>query len=549
MTTDRPRLPGKEELQRQQLYLTNEKLKIENRKLDQETKPEKWWSKLIKNALAFGGVVTVAATIFGIWDSYNKTIVDRERTRNADQQTRFEDAIKRLESSSTISKLVGVSVLSGYLGSPDKEVRHQVLFTLAGLMATEKDFQTQAAVINLIESIAMPNVLSRPRAGWSWSWWYIEPMLLLSAAKGGSITPADWDYFQEMLVTQSRALMAKGNLSHHRHFQSSSLLSDEEQAARTIGKLIAINISKGNAPKRVNYRGIYCKECDFRGATFPQGVDFTGAVLDGANFTGANLVAALFDNAELAGTKFVESDLRQARFRSMDETIVDTVGNDRVPVGRTTYLGHIASALDIYAAIDIRMPNFSCANLQDAAFGRHALFPGVMGWQRVYTSGDEAKPGWYQNVPKYLKDQAQKETSIKISPVQIVPPKFFKANIKSARLEEIRFFTFSDTNAEYPFYMSSSQGQSFGDVMLLQGLVNDEVLQIEIKGPVKADVRLFQQRLRAAFYSVEFDQASLPANVINFLKSSKPTLDDYQAAFRRSPIAPDDLDLQCTPRR
>ena len=530
MTNASPRLPDKEALERQQLYLTN-------KKLEQETKPEKWWSKLVKNAIAFGGLVTLAATAYGIYDLYNKTMVDRERARIADHRTRFEDAIKRLELSSTISKLVGVSVLSLYLGSADKEEHHQILFTLAGLMATEKDSQTQAAVINLIELIA----------------------------EGEFISHADWGYFQDMLVTQSRALMQKGNLSRHRQFQPASPLSDEEQAARTVGKLIAINIRKGKVPGRVNYRGIYCEECDFHGAPFPQKVDFTGAVLDGANFTRANLVAALFDNAELAGTKFVESDLRHAQFRSMDESIVDADDNDRVPAGRTTYyLGHIASALGVNAAIDIRMPNFSCANLEDAAFGRHALFPGVMGWQRVYNTGEQIKPDWYQSMPQYLKDQAQKNTIVAFPPATVVPPKFFKANMKNARLEETRFFTFSDSNAEYPSYLNSVQGQPFGDVMLLQGPIRDEVLRIDTesndhtiphKGTARDEVKerayveLFQQRLRAAFYSVEFDQASLPANVMDFLKKSKATLVDYRATFLRSPIAPDDLDLGCAPRR
>jgi hypothetical protein len=159
-TTIVPPVPNKEELEREQLRLTNEKLKIETHKLQQDAKPEKWWSKVSKNALAFGGMVTIAATAYGIWDSYDKTIVDRERgradrerTRFADQRTRFEDAIKRLESPSTISKLVGVSVLSGYLDASNKEAHRQILFTLAGLMATEKDPQTQAAVIDLMASI------------------------------------------------------------------------------------------------------------------------------------------------------------------------------------------------------------------------------------------------------------------------------------------------------------------------------------------------------------------------------------------------------------
>jgi hypothetical protein len=279
-----PALPTKDELEREQLCLTNEKLKIETSKLKQDAEPERWWSRLIKHAIAFGGVVTVAATIYGIWDSYDKTVadrdrarLDRERTRIADQRTRFEDAIKRLESSSTISKLVGVSVLSGYLDAANRDAHRQILFTLAGLMATEKHSQTQAAVIDLMASIP----------------------------KDGPIALADWRYFQDMLVSQSRALMAKGDLSRHRHFEAASPLIDDERAARTLGKLIAGNVGKGVVSDYSNYRGIYCEECDFHGVAFPHGVDFTGAVLDRSNFSGAKLEAAVFDNAELAGTKFV----------------------------------------------------------------------------------------------------------------------------------------------------------------------------------------------------------------------------------------------------
>src|SRR5262249_42958291 len=137
----------------------------------------------------------------------------------------------------------------------------------------EKDPQTQAAVIDLMTSIS----------------------------KDGPIALADWRYFQDMLVTQSRALVAKGDLAHHRQFQSASPLTDDERAARTVGKLIASNVRKGVMADYPNYRGIYCEECDFHGVAFPHGADFTGAILDRSNFSGARLEAAVFDNAELAG--------------------------------------------------------------------------------------------------------------------------------------------------------------------------------------------------------------------------------------------------------
>jgi len=516
-------LPKKEDLEREQLYLTNQKLK-------RDAEPERWWLKLVKNVVAVGGVVTVAATVFGIWDSYNKTIVDREHTRTADQRARFEDAIKRLESSSTISKLVGVSVLSGYLGASNKEFHRQVLFTLAGLMAAEKDSQTQAAVINLIDSIP----------------------------KDGSIAQPDWRYFQDMLVTQSRALVAKGNLSRHRLFRfSQSPFMDDELAARTVGKLIAINARKGAAPDYANYRGIYCADCDFHGVVFPRGVDFTGAILDRANFSGARLEAALFDNAELVATKFVKADLRGARFRSLDVSAVNSVasgeGNDRVPFGRTAYLDHIAGALNINATVDMRMPNFSCANLEEATFDYHALFPGVMTVRRVNSAKD--KPRWY--LVGWPKEGA-------FQPAVAVPPKFLKANIKGAHFEKARFFAFYEYSKSST-YMKSATTTLIEELGFEQGDVADNAFQIEAEDnnssvkrrennarrevkDLDRDLLLFQRRMRAAFYLVELDHASLPENVANFLKRSMPTLGDFQSVFRTPGSSDPDPDLECTPK-
>jgi uncharacterized protein YjbI with pentapeptide repeats len=554
-------LPSKEELEREQIRLTNEKLKIETNKLQQDAKPERWWSRLFKNAIAFGGIVTVAATAYGIWDSYDKTIADREHTRLADERTRFEDAVKRLESSSTISKLVGVSVLSNYLvasnkdlesssmisklvgvsvlsgylvasnkdkeaHNKNKEAQRQVLFTLAGLMATEKDPQIQAAVIDLMNSIP----------------------------KDGPISLSDWRYFQDMLVTQSRALMDKGDLWRHRQFQSASPLTDDERAARTVGKLIASNIRKGVVPDYPNYRGIYCEECDFHGVAFPYGIDFTGAVLDRSNFSNARLEAAVFDNAELQGTKFVEADLRQAKFRSLDESLMNGGGgdSDRVLFGRTRYLDHIASALDINATVDVRMPNFSCANLADANFDRHSLFPGVILLQRSYAKSDQDKSGWYQNVPAFLKDEAKTRPTVNFPVARISPPKFLKANIAGAHFERARFFTFTATD-DFPDYMSSSSGVRLADIMVVQGNMHDEAFQLEgekNKGgretSVPIEVSRFQRRLKAAFYSVELDRASLPENVADFLKKSVPEKRDFLSIFRTPEGA--DPDLGCTPR-
>lgn len=518
-----PPLPSKEELEREQLRLTNEKLKIETNKLQQGPEPERWWSRLFKNAIAFGGVVTVAASAYGIWDSYNKTILDRERTladrertRLADQRIRFEDAIKRLESTSTISKLVGVSLLSGYLDASNKENHRQVLFTLAGLTATEKDSQTQAAVIDLMTAIP----------------------------KDGPIALADWRYFQDSLVTQSRALMAKGDLWHHRHFGSTSPLTDDERAARTVGRLIALNVRKGVVSDHADYRGIYCGECDFHGAAFPRGVDFTGAVLDRSNFSGATLEASVFDNAELLGTRFVEADLRRAKFRSLDESLASQSGSagDRtlLSFGRTRYLEHIVSALDINPSVDITMPNFSCANLAEANFDFHSLFPGVIGRR---SKSDQLKSGFVRIV---------------------LPPKFFKANIAGAHLERARFFTFTDWDGPPDYYLPFSNTVRVGEIGVVQGNIDVKALRLDGEDnngghtapTLPTEVLIFQDRLKATFFSVELDHASLPEHIADFLKkktvqfrnSDFPERDNFLGTFRSPFGGGRDPDLDCTPR-
>jgi uncharacterized protein YjbI with pentapeptide repeats len=513
--SEQAELSDKEKLELEQIRLTNEKLK-------QETIPEKWWSKALKYVVPIGALVTVAATAIGVWESYDKTITDRENARIADQKTQIDKAIERLVSPNTISKLVAVSVLSGYLGPNSKDLHHQILFTLAGLMATEKDPQVQAAVIDLIGSVS----------------------------KEGSITHDDWYYFQDRLVSQSRALMAKGDLPSHRHFAAVPALTDEEQAARAIGKLIANNIRNGNVGGYTDYRGIYCGECNFRGAIIPERADFTGAVLDNADFSKATLRSALFNDAQIAGTKFIEADLRAAQFLIWQKSI-DGADN---PKSRTTYLDHIASAVDLNATVDIQMPNFSCANLDDANFGRHALFPGVFEVWRSYSKKDQAKPGWYQTVPKGYKDRAQTEPKVEFPPVQVVPPKFFNASLKNTHFEFTRFFIV--TREDVPNYMGNSEAIPVAELQLSQGDIADTAFEIPSDKDFNSSdktryssVRDFQRTLRASFHSAEIEHASLSPIMRSFLKQRKPTRDDYLYGFHSFDLLMDDTDSQCTPRR
>lgn len=526
-------LPDKDQLEREQLYLSNEKLKIEAEKLEREAKPEKWWLRFVKNAVAIGGVATILATIYGVWESYNKTIDERARTRIAEQRTRFEDAIKRLESPSTISKLVGVSVLSGYLNKDGADQHRQILFTLASLMATEKDVQTQAAVIDLIDAIP----------------------------SSGGIAENDWTYFQDILVSQSRALVAKSDLQSRRSLNASITPSDDESAARTLAKLIAINVRKGVLPNYTNYRGIYCAECNFDGIVFPRAADFRGAILDNASFNGASLEDSLFDNAELAGTSFVSANLRRAFFRSLETISYSKDNYGRSRLGTPSYVARIVAALKDNAIVELRMPKFNCAILAGANFDGHALIPGAAWMRRTYSKEEITKPGrpdWYKSIPPWIREISERGNGKHEFPaVELVPPTFFKADMKGAELGKIQFFTFSSKDM-MPERMISGAGSIYGDFTLWVGMIDPTLLEQkpakfppidnkENKRSDEWDANLIQRRLKAAFYSVELNGVSLPPAIEKFLRQSKPSDSDYQHYRGGHAMFNKDSDLDCKP--
>jgi uncharacterized protein YjbI with pentapeptide repeats len=519
--TDPADLPNKDELERQQLYLANEKIKLENRKLEKESAPERWWSNIVKNIVAVGGVLTVAATAYGLWDSYDKTITDRKSARITEQRNRFEEAIKRLEGTGTISKLVGVSVLSGYFTRANKEFHHQLLFTLASLVATEQDVQTQAAVADLVSAIPSAN-----------------------------IDEDNWLYFQDILASQSRALIAKGSLYEHRQFGMDDVaVSPDERLARFVGKLISINIHSGVVRKYLNYAGIYCEDCDFRGVTFPKAVNFTGAVLDRADFRDATLEEATFDNADLGGVNFAQAYLHGARFRTINPKNASEKDGVKQLVA-TPYLYHIGSLLATHARIVITMPNFSCANLENARFDNNALFAVLPMAQRTFAKGDDAKAGWPKTVPDFIKEKADKSpTQFEVAYVH--PVKFFKANLKGAQLGTALYFTIIN-RGDFPEEFTSSVYKEAAEFDIVQGGIEDDVLQIE---PEKKDSEKkgsqasrsglvqAQQLFRASYYQTSLDQAVLPDGFGDFLKKLPPSQGDYTRAFRGS-----EADLKCTPR-
>jgi uncharacterized protein YjbI with pentapeptide repeats len=529
---------SKSALEREQIRLTNEKIKIETKKLSLEAAPEKWWSTAIKNIVAVGGILTVAGTAYGLYDSYDKTIVERKRVALSEQRSQFDESIKKLESKSTISKLVAVSVLSGYLNQNYQSFHHQILFTFAGVAATEIDLQTQAAILDVIKALDTK-----------------------------SISPADWEYFQSILVSQSRALMIKGNLYRERQFGIEGRKpSDEEVSARHVSGLIAENVRKGAVPNYTDYRGIYCEACDFSNGKFPTGANFTAAALDKANFRNATLDAAVFNNADMGGAIFAESYLKDAKFRTVTEGHLDdglpTDANDDAARRLfTPYLQHIQQLLQSQARVVITMPDFSCANLQGAHFENLALFNVPSRAFRTFNKADDMKKGWRENLDDFVKTTATRKDSFDFPPLGVVQPSFYRADLTDAHLENVRYFALDQTPLDQARYFSRLRTMGNTDVYVAEGDVSKNLLAVpplESDGTARPidpldkfglDRLTFQSDLRLALYQTIRANTSFTPGVAEILTYQFPSGLSLRRSFQFMYAANGERDWDCKTRK
>jgi hypothetical protein len=515
---------GEDELKREQLRLTVEKMRFENRKLERDLTPESWWFRAPKEFLAWGGIFTILLTVYGLVSSYNKASDDRANAQAAERRVRFEDAVKRLESPNVTSKLVAVAVLSGYLTDKDRPYHRQILLTFASVVATESDLLMQAAIFDLMK-----------------------------AQDNKAIVEADWSYFQGMLVSQSRALVARKDLYRSRQFGlDTRTASADEVAARHVGRLIAQNAQDGRVSKFDNYAGVYCEACDFRYKKFPRGADFSNAILDRADFRGATLEGANFNNAEMEGTVFAQAYLKDAQFQTVPESrLNEGVGATTDDVAtielKTPYLQHVLQLLDSQVGVNVTMPNFSCTYLQGARFDNLSLF-GIAGRTfRKLASGDEKRTSAEGSVVERL-------------PLTATPPSFYRADLKDAKLGSIRAFSLRVSEDAMPMnYLVKPTTSEKSGLVLWEGPIqekslipppeanaapkpaapSDPTMDTEDKlRQNRAEQMNFQHRLRYSFGEAEVSSAILPDGMTQLLNKEdsrvpKPLAADPRAYERR----------------
>jgi uncharacterized protein YjbI with pentapeptide repeats len=517
-------------LRLRQLELANQQLELAIKKSASELKPESWWSRLAKNVVAVGGIVTILATGTGIWDSYRRNAIDREHTRVAEAKARIDESIKRIDAGSVISKMSSIAVLSGYLDKSNQDLHRQILYTFASLMANEHDEQVQRALTDLISTI---------------------PAVEGSAA--GPIKKEDWEYFLGTLISQNRALAAKGSLAEKRQFYADLPVTDIELAARGLGKLITQIVRKKILPEYTDYSGIYCVGCDFSDVAFKVNTNFSESILDNSNFNRATLQDALFDNSQLLGSTFIESNLNGAKVRSLGPKVLNLVW--------TGSLDHIFESLDSRYQIQVQMPNFSCADLENADFDQYTLFTGILQTGREYTISEFGKK-WYSTVPSWIVEQANQspDHKYKFASVKATMPKFYRANISGTDLRRVNFLSVSE-NKETQEYYSSTRFEKRGGFWVFQGQLSGEDFDInggvvtkdnksEKKSDNDNDIQLFQTALRASMFSTRaMDKAKLSEAMDKFLKTSQPSVSDFRSEYLRSFGKIDtDPDFNCRPR-
>lgn len=513
-------MPSREELERERLALGNEKIRLELEQLRKDAQPESRLKQFLKDAAPVGVFITIFATLFGIWDTYDKTILERQHQLVADLHVRIEDAMKRLESSTQMSKLLGVSVLSSYLNHGDSEIRRQVFFSYASLMATDPDTQIQSAVYDLVDEAKPPSTASEGNV-----------VVRLGRAVFGERNEGgetDWRYFDNQLVKHNRNLVKKAGLAKKRKnlfgATEGEPLTPEEKSAQGLGHLIALIARKNIFPSYGDFHGIYCVACDFRDVVFPDHADFTGAILDRADFSHATLRSATFDNAHLLGARFISADLYEAYFRSLDDDSRDS----RKPALslHTRYLEVAAAALGSQARVNFVMPDFSCAKLVGAHFDGHALFPGVQDRVLRTVYKDRHKNAWWADTaPSYAQDWADQYGTMEFDAVAFAVPKFFKANLKGADFENVRFFGIEAKSLFGEGYFQLAMPIPAGEYVLHQGVLGPLPFGQKTLAHGSRELRAltdFRRGLPTAFFGSNFPEAKLPPGIKALLAWSKP---------------------------
>jgi uncharacterized protein YjbI with pentapeptide repeats len=282
---------------------------------------------------------TVLAALFGaaltFYVGYGQ-IQQAEQDRSAD---RFNKALARLSSSSTIERLTGVSGLRLFLDDSDSRLRMNALQFLVNAASIESDEFVQSAIINVFEHVKKtepdPKLLNeilhvtleqnrnQTRSiigGWAKRAHNRQVRFLVDHTNLGLSQKSIPDPIPRKIIKQLTPieyLQFEASIP----FRFEGLKTKKTVPLRGLSKIISILIQTGATSK--DFSEIYCERCDFRNAKGLEGANFYKAFLAQANFSHAKLQGASFKDSDLRGTLFFSTDLSGADLTNSDTDLKD----------------------------------------------------------------------------------------------------------------------------------------------------------------------------------------------------------------------------------
>jgi uncharacterized protein YjbI with pentapeptide repeats len=332
--------------------------------------------------------------LVGLYLSSSHWLEDSLQTRISRDLDRMQRSFQQLGQQSPHERLAGVLGLSSFLSSQTQEHRSQVLVGLSNALAIEESESVRRAIVSSFQNI--------------------DTQVVSQSELDGTVLS---------LAQVSRGLMTEGDLWLKRSSNPFNPPRDgsPEARARAVADATVILLRKGAHPK--NLSNTYLAACSFAGLDL-SGVDFDDSIVAWSDFSRATLVAASFDGADLDSTNFEQADLRKAHLT-----------NTLLPgwQERQDYVSRGFGRALVPGSMQIRGPDFNCADLREADFNGHTLFA-------LFPNG--LNP---------------------ITALQILPASFVSANIENTDFRFAKAYgVVRDQDPQYPPFLGSYQHVEFG---------------------------------------------------------------------------------------
>jgi hypothetical protein len=377
-----------------------EKLVLERRVLQRQLSTQGILLEWLKAAAV---PVTLLGAILAFYIGFGQL----KQSGEAQTAERFDKALTRLASEQPDQRMTGVEGIRLFLRVQEPEWHLQALSFLINTLALEKNTQVQGAILDAIVGIKPGQIEASS----------LNEALNTAVERNRSLARSILDSYKIGIQQNQWLRLAKFGLpdfprntktgpipekliSELSFKQYLDFISAEhspfddmrtEEGVPLSGLSAAISALIRAGAKVTDFRGIYCRDCDFTPAKNLDGVNFDDSYLPSTDFSHLSLKQATFRNANLTRSIFFAADLTGADL-SEDFVVLDFYGVRR------------------------GFPYLECANLRGADLSGLALAEVYRYFSTIY-SGDQS-----QRVlaPRLLSVQIDNSTKMKTFDIVIL---------------------------------------------------------------------------------------------------------------------------------